>query len=73
MSVKNTGHFLKIKEFTGQSKKIQEIQDALYALHIWNVQPLFTYSLYNFYGAMMTIKTRLLLSFFTAKHSVKKI
>ena len=34
----------------------------LWKLHIWNRRPHFAYSLYNFYGATMTIKGRLLLS-----------
>ena len=35
--------------------------------HIWNRRPDFAYSLYNFYGATMTTKGRLLLSVTTVK------
>jgi len=34
----------------------------MWKLHIWNPRPHFTYSLFNFYGATMTIKGSLLLS-----------
>jgi len=37
------------------------ISRGLWKPHIWNRRPHFAYSLYNFYGATMTIKGRLLL------------
>jgi len=35
--------------------------ESTFSPHIWNPWPRFAYSLYNFYGATMTFKGRLLL------------